>query len=473
MRRTKIVATAGPATQQPQTMLSLLTAGVDLVRLNFSHGSHDAHRGYFRLARSAARTLRRPLAVLADLCGPKIRTGRLEGGGPVLLETGRAVVVTTRAGIGTAARIHTEFAGLPGAVKPGMRLLLADGAITLRVRKVSSTDIACVVEAGGVLGENKGIHVPRIHMPGPGATEKDLADLAFALDLGVDYVALSFVRTAADVEYLRAAMKRRGRVVPIIAKIEKAEALDNLDAILDAADGAMVARGDLGVELSLRDVPAAQKTVITQARRREKPVITATQMLESMIERPLPTRAEVSDIANAILDGSDAVMLSGETAVGAHPVQAAAMMASIAQATETSRFYPYALGNEVGDVFRSLRHAMATAAVHAADDAHAKAILIYTTQGRMAWLISRLRPRVPVVALTPSRDTYARMCLMWGVVPIKVRTLVAGERLIRLAEREALNLPFLTAGDLVVLVTGATPAPGLKSMLKFHYLQGV
>src|SRR5260370_106013 len=335
-RHSKIVCTIGPASRSPKMIDRLMSAGMDVARLNFSHGSHEEHAKSISMLRAAAVEHEKPIAILADLQGPKIRTGPLAGGGPVLLRTGQQFVITTARVLGDSTRVNTTFTPLPREVHRGDRILLSDGLIELRVEKVSDRNVVCEVVNGGALGEHKGINLPGIKLRVPALTPKDRADLIFALKHGADYIAVSFVRRPDDVLLAKQLIRRAGKDVPVIAKLEKPEAIENLDAILRAADGVMVARGDLGVEMSPECVPVVQKTIITRAREFRRPVITATQMLESMTENPRPTRAEASDVANAIFDGSGAVMLSAGPASGQHRVEAVSMMARIIEEAESS-----------------------------------------------------------------------------------------------------------------------------------------
>ncbi len=335
-RHSKIVCTIGPATRSPRMIDRLLGAGMDVARLNFSHGSHEEHAKNISMLRATAIEHEKPIAILADLQGPKIRTGPLAGGGPVLLRTGQRFVITTAKVLGDSTRVNTVFTPLPREVHRGDRILLSDGLIELHVERVSGREVICEVANGGALGEHKGINLPGVKLRVPALTPKDRADLVFALKHGADYIAVSFVRRPEDVLLAKQLIRRAGKDVPVIAKLEKPEAIENLDAILRAADGVMVARGDLGVEMNPERVPVVQKTIIARAREFRRPVITATQMLESMTENPRPTRAEASDVANAIFDGSDAVMLSAETASGKYPVEAVGMMARIIEEAEAS-----------------------------------------------------------------------------------------------------------------------------------------
>ncbi len=419
---TKIVATLGPATDGPGRLRALIEAGVDVVRLNFSHGAHEAHAERVAAVRAAADEVGRPVAILQDLQGPKIRTGTLTGGGPVELSDGAEFRLFVGDEAGDAAGVGTTYAGLPGDVGPGDRILLSDGLIELRVEASAAGEVRTRVVTGGSLRERQGINLPGVAVDAPSLTEKDRSDLAFGLDQGVDWVALSFVRAARDVVALKQEIERAGHDTPVIAKIEKPQALDALDEILDVTDGVMVARGDLGVELSPERVPLAQKHLIHQARRRAVPVITATEMLQSMIEQPRPTRAEASDVANAILDGSDAVMLSGETAVGEHPVAAVRTMARIARVLEDAhregRLPPPPLQRGPA---ASQPEAIATAvAAVEASVPDLRIIAVLSRSGRTARYVSSARPALPIVGFTPEARAAQRMALFWGVKPIVI-----------------------------------------------------
>ena len=420
MRRTKIVATIGPASRERKVLESLAQAGIDVVRLNFSHGEHQEHLAVMQSVREIAARLGRPIAILQDLSGPKIRTGRLEDDKPVELRKGERITITTDESIeGTARLISTTYDPLPRDVSPGDRILLDDGNLELRVIKASLQEVECEVVDGGWLKSNKGMNLPGVKLSTPALTEKDRRDLAFGVKNGVDYVALSFVRQAADVSECKALIKSLGGTCPVIAKIEKREAIDDLAAILEAADGVMVARGDLGVELSTEEVPTLQKRIIEMANGAGKVVITATQMLESMIENPRPTRAEASDVANAILDGTDGIMLSAETASGRYPVEAVATMARIALYTEEhyGAFRPPASVSIqcASDVASSLARVARTVA----EELGCKLIVAFTESGTTAHLVSTYRPRPPIAAITPNADTYRRLALWWGVIPVK------------------------------------------------------
>ncbi len=452
-RRAKIVATFGPASDGLER--ELLAAGVDVVRLNFSHGTQADHARRAEAVRKAAADLGRPVAIMQDLQGPKIRVGRLADGGPVQLVAGQSLDITTDDVIGTAQRISCTYDGLAHDVHPGDRLLLDDGKLRLTVERVSGSEVTTRVEEGGPLGEHKGINLPGVTISAPALTEKDRADLAFGLaELDVDYVALSFIRTAGEVEEARRLVEQHGRSAPLIVKLEKGEAIQNLEAILGVSDGVMVARGDLGVELAPEQVPMIQKTIIVRANKRGIPVITATQMLESMIVEETPTRAEATDVANAVWDGTDAVMLSGETASGRHPLGAVQMMDRIVRATEAAELPERAWGG----VPRPQGHAAAVthAARVLAEDLQARAILGITRTGRTAELLSRGRPRVPVLAYSPDAAVCRRLALWWGVTAVHqpLERSLAGN--IAAMEEHLLHAGFAEAGDTIV-VTGSHP----------------
>jgi pyruvate kinase len=416
-RRTKIVCTLGPASDSDATIEALLLAGMDVARLNFSHGTQETHAATIARLRGATARLERPLAILQDLQGPKIRTGALAGGTPITLRDGQRFTITTRSIAGSAEGVSTTYAAFPLDVKPGDRILLSDGAIELRALEVNGQDTLTEVIHGGVLAEHQGINLPGVAISAPALTPKDRDDLAFGVRQGVDYIALSFVRRPEDLAEAKRLVAEQAlhatAPIPIIAKLEKPEAIERLDEILAAADGVMVARGDLGVELPLEQVPLIQKRVIHAANARGIPVITATQMLESMITHVRPTRAEASDVANAILDGTDAVMLSGETAIGAYPVEVVRVMSRIAETAETAC--------DPGPVdaihYRSHAHAVASAAHILAQTARASMIVVLTRSGLSARLISKERPSTPILAFTAAEEVYRRLTLWWGVTP--------------------------------------------------------
>jgi pyruvate kinase len=472
MRRTKIVATVGPASRSAQVLERLIAAGVDVVRLNFSHGEAQEHIAVMRLARERAARMGRTIAILQDLCGPKIRTGRLAGGGPVELRDGARLRITTDERTeGTAERISTSYDLLPRDVRPGDRILMDDGNLELRVlTAVSDTEVDCEIVHGGLLKPNKGMNLPGVNLSTPALTAKDRADLAIGVANGVDYIALSFVRRAADLEEAKALVKSHGGTTPIIAKIEKREAIDDLAAVIDAADGVMVARGDLGVELSTEEVPILQKRIIATANGVGKPVITATQMLESMIENARPTRAEASDVANAILDGTDAVMLSAETAAGRYPVEAVETMARIACFTEEQyvQSAPIRVTSAIGSqVSRSIARVASTVA----DELDCRLIVAFTESGATARLVSAFRPRVPIAAVTSNEIVHRRLALHWGVVPVLSAGAASTDEMIAQGDRLLKSKGLARPGDSVVMLAGQQRAAGATNMLRVHVIQ--
>ena len=469
MRRAKIIATLGPATATPGMLTGLLRAGVDVARLNLSHGDHAEHARVIARTRRAAEALGRPIAILADLQGSKARIGRLHGGRPVPLRRGEIVTLTPRDVPGRPGLIPTTFRRLGRDVRRGDPILLDDGRIELSVVRVRGQDVVCRVITGGLLLENKGMNLPGTDLRGSVLTAKDRADLAFALRHGVDYLALSFVRSAEDMARVRRLLRRQGRDVPLIAKLEVRRAVERLQEILRAADGVMVARGDLGVEVPLERVPVLQKWILQEANRTGVIAITATQMLESMIERPRPTRAEASDVANAIFDGTDAVMLSAETASGRHPLKAVAVMDRIIREAERSGLYMKAAGGAQEGEDREV-HAVAHAAVDAARQWVARAIVVYTQTGMTARLLSKLKPPCPIVAITPSEPIRRRMALYRGVLPLALRFARSTDRMLRDGERAILAAGLIGKGARVVVVSGTSPRAGATNLMKLHRL---
>jgi pyruvate kinase len=467
-RHSKIVCTIGPASRSPRIIDRLLRAGMDVARLNFSHSSHADHAHSIAIIRAAAIEQQKPIAILADLQGPKIRTGPLAGGSQVLLRSGQRFVITTARVLGDSTRVSTIFRPLPREVHRGDRILLSDGLIELRVAQVRGQEVICEVVNGGALGEHKGINLPGIQLRVPALTQKDRADLIFALKHGANYIAVSFVRRPEDVVLAKRLIRRAGKDTPVIAKLEKPEAIENLDAILRVADGVMVARGDLGVEMSPERVPVMQKMIISRARQARRPVITATQMLESMTENPRPTRAEASDVANAIFDGSDAVMLSAETASGKYPVEAASMMARIIEDAEASiSEFPRPAPQEKLKVAETV----AELVCHASRELHMKLIAVFTHSGFTARLVSRYRPLVPIVAFSPEADTRRRMALIWGVCPRSIPDVRKVDGLAEVAEKRLLEERMVRKGDVVGIVAG-TPMGirGTTNFMKFHVI---
>jgi pyruvate kinase len=468
-RHSKIVCTIGPASCSPKIIERLLRAGMDVARLNFSHGSHQDHAQNIATLRKLALELEKPIAIMADLQGPKIRTGVLASGTPVILRAGQKFTITTAKILGDSTRVNTTFLPLPREVKRGARILLSDGLIELRVQQVRGREVICVVVNGGALGEHKGINLPGVQLRVPALTPKDRQDLRFALKQGVNYIAVSFVRRPEDVLMAKSLIRGAGFDTPVIAKLEKPEAIENLDAILRAADGVMVARGDLGVEMNPERVPVVQKMIISRAREFRRPVITATQMLESMTENPRPTRAEASDVANAIFDGSDAVMLSAETASGKYPVEAVSMMARIIEEAESSiREFP-----QPSSVQEKLKVAESVAELvcHASRELHMKLIAVFTHSGFTARLVSRYRPLVPIIAFSPVAETRRRMALIWGVLPRNISNVRKIDGLASVAEKRLLEEKLVRNGDVIGIVAG-TPMGirGTTNFMKFHVI---
>ncbi|HUG83706.1 MAG TPA: pyruvate kinase [Euzebya sp.] len=418
-RRTKLVATLGPATTTAEGFAGLLDAGVDVVRLNLSHGDHDDHARAYELVRTAAAARGRHVAVLADLGGPKIRVGRFPDG-PVTLTDGATVTLTVRDIPGTSQEIPSAYAGLARDVQVGMRILLADGMLELRAERVTDTDVICTVVHGGELSDRKGINLPDSVVSTPALTDKDRVDAAFAAELGVDWIALSFVQAASDIRELRDLLQDAGSPA-IVAKIERPNAVAAAEEIVAAADGIMVARGDLGVELPPEEVPVVQRQLIAMARRHAKPVIVATQMLETMVVNPQPTRAEVSDVSTAVFAGADAVMLSAETAVGAHPEKAMAMLDRIARRIEAHQWdaYTFRIDEPVSEEL-PLAEAVARSTAQLSRDLRVRAIVVHTSSGRTAAVMSAARPAAPVLCLTADERLARRLALLWGIIPVLV-----------------------------------------------------
>jgi pyruvate kinase len=461
-RRTKIVATLGPASDSRERLRALLQAGVDAVRFNLSHGTHADHSERAWLVREIAAELGRPIALIADLQGPKLRIGELEE--PVVLRAGDEITVCAE-DAATGGELPVAPAVIGDVLEPGHDVLIDDGLVRLRVDEVEKGRAKCQVVVGGHVSSHKGVNLPGVPLPIPSLTRKDMDDLEWALETGVDFVALSFVRSPADVRDLRALLEQAGSHAHVIAKIEKAEAVDVLDDILVATDVVMVARGDLGVEIGPAVVPLVQKRIIHRALEFGKTVITATQMLETMVHSPEPTRAEASDVANAILDGTSAVMLSGETAVGEYPVEAVAYMDRIARAVEPSLGYRHEMPDAWDDP--TIGQAMSNAACDLAEALQAKAILVPTFSGRTASAVARLRPRRPIVALTHVDWAMRQLALEWGVTPVHIPETGDVEDLWRLAVDTARDAGIIESGDRVVITAGtAVNIPGSTNVIK-------
>lgn len=461
LRRTKIVATLGPASREAEKVEALIRAGTDVFRLNFSHGTHDEHATVYGRVREAAERLGQPVAIMGDLCGPKIRAGTFRGGG-VALETGSQVTVTVRDVEGEAGLIPSAYPDLASDVGPGSRILLDDGNLELRVEAVEGTEIRCTVVVGGELKDRKGMNLPGVQVSAPSLTEKDREDAAFALELGVDYLALSFVRKAQDVADLRSLMAARGRSAHVLAKIEKPEALEAIDEVLAVSDGIMVARGDLGVELPPEVVPIAQSQLVDIARARAKPVIVATQMLQSMVDNPRPTRAEVTDVAAAVRIGADAVMLSAETAAGAYPVRSVEIMDRVARETEGYMWRRSAFGSMVPELRRQrapdepleLDEAVARATGQLSRDLLVRAIVVFTSTGRSAAAVASSRPQAPVLAVAGAPETCRHLNLHWGVVPVHLPNGASENEVNELARRLARDRGLASPGDHILRVWG-------------------
>lgn len=465
MRRAKIVATLGPATSSYENIRAIIEAGVNVARMNLSHGSYDVHNEVYANVRKAAADLDAPVAVLVDLQGPKIRLGKFENG-PHMLEVGDIFTITTEDVAGTKELVGTTFKGLPADVAPGDFLLIDDGKVKVKVLDTDGTRVRTEVIVAGPVSNNKGINLPGVAVNVPALSEKDEADLRWGLDLGADYIALSFVRNAADVTRVHEIMAEKGRRVPVIAKIEKPQAVDNLEEIIDAFDGIMVARGDLGVELPLEAVPIVQKRAVELCRRMAKPVIVATQMLESMISSPVPTRAETSDVANAILDGADAVMLSGETSVGEYPVVTVATMARIVASTEEHGLERIP---ELGTKPRTQGGAITLAAAEVADFVDAKYVCVFTESGDSARRMSRLRFRIPMKAFTPDEAIRRRMNLTWGIESYLVDRVDHTDAMYRQVDETLLARGLAEVGDKVVVISGSPPGiAGSTNDLRVH-----
>ena len=473
MRKTKIVCTLGPASSSLEMITKLIVAGMDVARVNMSHGDYAGHALVIKRLRLASKRLAKPLAILLDLQGPKIRTGKIEGGA-VHVRGGDRITLTTKAVLGTASLIGTSYKHLPKDVSAGDPILIDDGKLRLKVLEVKGENVLCEVIVGGKLSNHKGINLPGVELSTQSVTPKDYQDLAFGLKQGVDYVALSFVRHAEDVARVKRFIASKGMSTPVIAKIEKPEALEHLRAIARVADGVMVARGDLGVELEAEKVPLIQKDLIRIANEAKILVITATQMLESMTENPTPTRAEASDVANAIFDGTDAVMLSGETAAGKYPLEAASMMARICEATENSSAYreAHAFRKIHRNGYFSVSDAVSYAARAASEDLRVRAMVCFTQSGSTTRLLSKYRPEIPIYGFTPSKNALQQMGLVWGTRGFFVPRGKNSDQLFKRVCDELKKLKRVSKGDLVIIVSG-TPLgeSGSINMMKIHKVE--
>lgn len=468
VRRAKIVCTLGPAVSTLERMEELVNAGMDVARLNMSHGDHSEHEKRLTLTREAAVKAGRTVGVLADLQGPKIRLGRFAED-RVTLTYGQTFTITIDDIQGDATRCSTTFKGLPGDVNPGDAILIDDGRIGLEAVEVTATDVVCKVTVAGPVSNNKGINLPGVSVSVPALSEKDEADLRWALSHDVDLIALSFVRNAEDIRRVHEIMDEEGKRLPVIAKLEKPQAIENLDAIIDAFDAFMVARGDLGVELPLEEVPLVQKRIVRAARKWAKPVIVATQMLESMISAPRPTRAEASDVANAILDGADAVMLSGETSVGAYPIETVRTMANIVTNTEE---HGMAKINEIDWDPHTTGGVIAKAAAEVAGRVNAKYLVAFTKSGDTAKRLSRLRSEIPMLVFTPDESTRQQMTLTWGATAQITPEFTDPEEMVRAVEKSLLEAGTVQVGEYIVIVSGSPMGvPGKTNSLRVHKIK--
>lgn len=467
MRRAKIVCTIGPVTATPEKIRELVWAGMDVARLNFSHGSHADHARVYSMIREASDQAGRAVGILADLQGPKIRLGRFAGG-PVQWRTGDEVRVTVVDVPGTHDRVSTTYAGLATDAREGDSLLVDDGKVALLVRKVEDTEVVCEVIEGGVVSDHKGLSLPGMNVSVPALSAKDIADLEFALQLRVDMVALSFVRSPADIDLVHRTMDAvPGGRLPVIAKLEKPEAVDNLEAIVLAFDGVMVARGDLGVELPLENVPLVQKRAVQVARENAKPIIVATQMLDSMMGNARPTRAEASDVANAVLDGADAVMLSGETSVGRYPIESVKTMSRIVEAVETGSNHVPPLNH----VPRTKRGVLSYAARNIGEQLEATALVAFTQSGDTVRRLARLHTHLPLLAFTPVPAVRNQLALTWGTETFLVDRVETTDAMVRQVDQAMLSIGRYAPGDLVVIVAGSPPGTvGSTNLIRVHRL---
>jgi len=465
VRRAKIVCTLGPAVSTKESIRALVDAGMDVARLNLSHGTHAEHEAVYRMVREASDESGHGVGIFADLQGPKIRLGWFRDGS-VRLQPGQAFTITTREVSGDNEIAGTTYEGLPGDVREGDQILIDDGKVRLRVTEVEDTEVHTRVEVGGRISDHKGINLPGVPVSVPALSEKDVEDLRWALHLTVDFVALSFVRSAKDVEDVRRIMREEGVMLPVIAKIEKPQAIDNLDEVIKAFDGFMVARGDLGVECPLEDVPFLQKRVVAKARRNAKPVIVATQMLESMISSPTPTRAEASDVANAILDGADAVMLSGETSVGEYPIETVRTMARIISSTEDHELPRMAA---IDWQPKTRGGVIAKAAAEVAERVGAKYLVAFTQSGDSARRLARYRGHIPVLAFTPEATVRSQLSMTWGVETFKTVEVEHTDQMVRQVDDQLLAAGRVQEGDIVVIIAGSPPGiPGSTNALRIH-----
>ena len=465
MRRAKIVCTIGPAVQSDESISALISAGMNVARLNLSHGSYAEHKSRFDQVRKASEEAGKPVAILVDLQGPKIRLAKFADGAHDLAR-GDIFTITTDDVEGTRERVGTTYKGLPGDCKSGDRILIDDGKVTVEVIEVKGNDVVTIVIEPGQVSNNKGINLPGVAVSVPAMSEKDIEDLKWGLEVGADFIALSFVRSAKDILDVHRIMDQVGKRIPVIAKIEKPQAVDNLEEIVDVFDGIMVARGDLGVELPIEDVPMVQKRCITLARESAKPVIVATQMLDSMISNSRPTRAEATDCANAVLDGADALMLSGETSVGQFPIEAVQTMARIIEKTETDALH---LISALKHNPRTKGGAITKAAVDVGQIIGAKYLVAFTQSGDSARRMSRLRSAIPIIACTPDSGTYNRLALSWGIEPLIVTVVTTTDQMVKQVDSILIESSRVYEGEHVMIVAGSPPGiPGSTNAMRVH-----
>jgi pyruvate kinase len=468
MRKAKIICTIGPKSSTEEIMGKMVLDGMDVARLNFSHGTHRSHTQLHSSLRKIAKACNRPLAILQDVQGPRIRLGQFQGG-MAHLHNGDSFVLTTAKTMGNGVRASVQYPNLPKDVEKGDRILIADGTVQLRVNNVEKKRIITKVVVGGTIRDHNGINLPGVSLSGASVTEKDKKDIRLGLKLGMDIVAISFVRSPEDVLTVRRMIRKAKKKSLVLAKIEHPDAVKHLDEILDVCDGIMVARGDLGVELPLEQVPAIQKSAISHANARGKIVVVATQMLESMVQNPRPTRAEASDVANAVFDGADALMLSGETASGAYPVETLQMMVRIVNQAERSPAFQAALRPHLIKDHALFPNAISKATVEAAEDTGSRLIVAFTESGNTARLISDYRPNARIIAMTPHQDTYNRLATYWGVEPVRVPAVHSTDAMLKQANRILVERNFARPGEIVVLTSGVPiGVVGSTNMLKLH-----
>lgn len=473
LRKTKIVCTIGPASEDISMLKILMQNGMDVARLNFSHGSHEEHEERIVRIRKAAAELGKNIAILLDTKGPEIRTGDLKVN-ELALVTGEKFTLTTEPILGDDKRISVSYEGLPQDVKPGNTILIDDGLIGLQVDRVEGTEIYCTIKNGGVIKSRKGVNIPGVKINLPGITKKDEEDIIFGIKHGVDFIAASFVRKPQDVLEIRKILEEYRTEIPIISKIENQEGIENLDSILEVSDGLMVARGDLGVEIPAEDLPILQKEMIYKCNQLGKPVITATQMLDSMQRNPRPTRAETSDVANAILDGTDAIMLSGETAAGKYPAESVSTMARIAIRTEASLRYKERFQQKIREMSQTITESISQAVVQTSYTLECSAILTSTRSGYTARMVSKYRPKTPIIAVTPNESTLRKLLLVWGVYPVKGANASTTDEMFTSAISTSLENNYVKQGDLVVITAGIPVGEsGKTNLMKVHVIGGV